>query len=258
MFPLTQTILVADERPLFRDLISVFLARSGARVVTVSTGEEALTWLTQKSADLLIAAFDLPGIDGADLAQKLRQSERFSLLPILMMIPADRADKAARSLRAGANDLLVQPIERAPLIAAVHHFLLHGIRGGLPRVEVRLPIQVQSPLVRSHGLTQNLSRGGLKVQTSCPFAPRSEVHVRLQLPGHAEPLRPLAQVVWARSLGAQPTTEMGLRFLEIDGSALRSLDHFIVDNSQIDLRPLPLPGVRASRSGPRTRPPPPS
>ena len=242
----TQTILVADERPLVQDLISVFLARSGARVVTVSTGDKAWSWLSEKSADLLIAAFDLPGLDGTGLTQRIRESEELSGLPIIMMIPPDRADKAARSLRAGANDLLVQPIERAQLIAAVHHFLIHGIRGGLPRVQIQLPILMQSPLVRSSGVTRNLSRGGLKVETPCPFAPRSELRVKLRLPGHAEPLRPLAQVVWTRSLGGQRSTEMGLRFLEIDGSALRSLDHFIVESSELDLRPLPLPGIRAS------------
>lgn len=222
----SQTILVVDDVPMFRDLISLFLART-ARVLQASSSNEALEVLHREPVDLLITDLHMPGVDGAHLCEKVRGQPGFDSLPILMLLRADDPQDAARAVRAGANDMLCKPLSRGRLIEAVNHFMESGLAKGLPRVEVRTPVQLRNSILHTWGTSRNISRGGISVEADCELEPKSEVAVEITLPDTDMRIAPLAEVIWSRDADDQRLTEMGLRFVSMNGDALRNLDDFI-------------------------------
>jgi CheY-like chemotaxis protein len=69
--PAVQTVLVIDDDEVMRELLCAILATDGYVVHAVESGTAALDWLEQQQADVLLADLRLPGLHGAELAQRL-------------------------------------------------------------------------------------------------------------------------------------------------------------------------------------------
>ncbi len=72
-----RTILLADDAPMFRELGSVFLARSG-RVVTAEDGHQGLEALRTEKPSVVVADLDMPRMDGAELCRRIKGSEELT------------------------------------------------------------------------------------------------------------------------------------------------------------------------------------
>jgi len=222
-----KTILVVDDVAMFRELASVFLART-ARVRTASSGQEALAILREEAIDLVVADLHMPDVDGAALCQTIKQDADLSRTPVLLLLRADDREDRRLAVRAGANDMLHKPLCREQLIAATRHFLETGLSRGLPRVDVKTPVRLRTQLVQSWGTARNISRGGMLVDTDCEFLPKTELELDFMLPASRQQMKPLAQVVWSRESDDVRVTSHGLRFLQVDPDTMRELDDFIV------------------------------
>lgn len=221
------TILVVDDVAMFRELASVFLART-ARVLTAASGEAALEILAREPIDLVVADLHMPGIGGAGLCRAIKQDESFGRTPVVLLLRGDDTGDSQRAVRAGADDMLCKPLCRDQLIGATRHFLETGLTRGLPRVDVQTPVRLRSPLVQSWGTARNISRGGMLVETDCEFLPKTELELDFMLPASHQNMKPLAQVVWSRESDDLRITSHGLRFLQVDANTMRELDDFIV------------------------------
>jgi uncharacterized protein (TIGR02266 family) len=221
-----KTILVVDDVPMFRELASLFLARTG-RVRVASSARQALEILKSEPIDLVVADLHMPDMDGAELCRSVKQDADLALTPVVLMLrPADEQARE-RAVRAGADDILCKPLAREQLIHVTRHFLETGLTRGLPRVEVTTPVRLRTSLVQSWGTARNISRGGILVETDCELLPKTEVELDFALPASKSPMKPLAQVVWSRESEDLRLTSHGLRFLAIDPQTLRELDDFI-------------------------------
>jgi len=110
-------VLVIDDEPGVRDLISEALSLSRITAVSAADGLEALSFLRREKFDLLILDINMPKLDGLALLEKLR-SEGMSV-PVLML--SARADKADinQGLRIGADDYLTKPFSIEELVLRV-------------------------------------------------------------------------------------------------------------------------------------------
>ena len=98
------TILLVEDEPEIRDMLSFALNRAGYQVWETDTAEEALTRLDGALPSLLILDWMLPGMSGVDLARRLRQDEHTAALPIIMLTArGEEADKL-RSFSSGVDD----------------------------------------------------------------------------------------------------------------------------------------------------------
>jgi two-component system OmpR family response regulator len=110
-------VLVIDDEPGVRELISEALSLSEINAVQAADGLEALSFLRRERFDLLILDINMPKLDGLALLEKLR-SEGMSV-PVLML--SARADKADinQGLRTGADDYLTKPFSIEELVLRV-------------------------------------------------------------------------------------------------------------------------------------------
>jgi signal transduction histidine kinase len=115
--------LIVDDEPHSRRLLEVMLAAEGYVLATTATGEEALSKVTLEPPDLILLDLMLPGIDGCQVAASLKGSSATRNIPIIMITALDSREERVRGLKAGAEDFLSRPLDRAELCARVRNLL---------------------------------------------------------------------------------------------------------------------------------------
>ena len=87
-------ILVVEDEPDIRDLLEFTISRSGFDIYEAESAEDALKILDRGIPELIIIDWMLPGMDGIDLAKKLRSDDLTKDLPIIMLTArGEEADK---------------------------------------------------------------------------------------------------------------------------------------------------------------------
>ncbi|MEY3279426.1 MAG: hypothetical protein RIR63_618 [Actinomycetota bacterium] len=126
-------VLVIDDEPGVRELISEALSLSEINAVPAADGLEALSFLRRERFDLLILDINMPKLDGLALLEKLR-SEGMSV-PVLML--SARADKTDinQGLRIGADDYLTKPFSIEELVLRVKAIMRRS-KGEVAEVKV--------------------------------------------------------------------------------------------------------------------------
>ena len=110
-------VLVIDDEPGVRELISEALRISEITAVQAADGLEALSFLRRERFDLLILDINMPKLDGLALLEKLR-TEGMSVPVLMLSARADRAD-INQGLRIGADDYLTKPFSIEELVLRV-------------------------------------------------------------------------------------------------------------------------------------------
>jgi CheY-like chemotaxis protein len=105
-----QRILVADDDPVIRHLLTSILRKAGYTVVVVNDGREAYGVL-QKDADFAATIFDMmmPHLEGTDIIRFMRTEERLKRIPAMMITSEIDPKVMAASFAAGATVLLPKP-----------------------------------------------------------------------------------------------------------------------------------------------------
>jgi DNA-binding response OmpR family regulator len=107
-------ILVAEDDPVSRKLISNRLEKWGYEVVVTNDGAEAMTVLRQPGAPLLaILDWSMPEMDGLEICRRVRAAER--LVYIILLTARGGKENIIEGLRAGADDYLVKPFHAEEL-----------------------------------------------------------------------------------------------------------------------------------------------
>ncbi|MGI8485199.1 MAG: response regulator transcription factor, partial [Thermomicrobiales bacterium] len=121
----THIMLVEDE-PSISGFVRRGLIFEGFTVDVVDDGKLALETLRNRTPDLLILDLMLPGVDGIEIARRVRASESSTpgrRLPILMLTARDSVPDRVAGLEAGADDYLVKPFDFDELLARVRALL---------------------------------------------------------------------------------------------------------------------------------------
>lgn len=95
------------------------LRRQGFVTATASSGAEALEHLPAFKPDLLLVDLYMPGLDGVQLTQKVREQTEALLVPIIFLTGESDQQKRFEALGAGGDDYLVKPVRPAHLVSAV-------------------------------------------------------------------------------------------------------------------------------------------
>jgi CheY-like chemotaxis protein len=117
------TVLVADDDPVSRRMLSHIIGRMGHRVVTVENGRLALEQLSGEPPDLLILDLAMPEMDGLTTLRLARNDERYRDLPIVMLT-ASGLDRDARAARVeGVSEFLTKPFRSQELVDVIQRLL---------------------------------------------------------------------------------------------------------------------------------------
>lgn len=104
-------ILIVDDDPSNRKLISMVLELEGYLVLTAETAEEALELIWEAAPDLALIDLELPRMDGLSLARLLRAEPRTRHLPIIALSAHAMKDEIAKAAAAGCDAYITKPID---------------------------------------------------------------------------------------------------------------------------------------------------
>lgn len=116
-------ILIVDDEIGALTLIGIMLERGGFEVLKARDAKIALNLLDDATPDLIILDVMMPGMNGIDLCQVIRQREETRTTPVLILSARGDAESIIRGIEAGANDYLPKPILHHDLVSKVRSML---------------------------------------------------------------------------------------------------------------------------------------
>lgn len=110
-------ILVVDDEPSIRELLSVSLKFAGFEVATAADGHEALSTQSSFHADLVVLDIMLPDMDGFEVMQRMREREPY--VPVLFLTAKDDLQDKIQGLSAGGDDYITKPFSLEEVITRI-------------------------------------------------------------------------------------------------------------------------------------------
>jgi two-component system response regulator ResD len=123
-----QTILVVDDEPSIREVVTLYLRRAGYRVLVARDGQEALQALERHAPDLVVLDLMLPQVDGLEITRQMRTTGD---TPIIMLTARREETDRILGLEMGADDYVVKPFSPRELVSRVKAVLRRA--GGASR-----------------------------------------------------------------------------------------------------------------------------
>ena len=152
-------ILVVEDEPSIREVVSLYLRRAGYQVTVVADGHAALESLSAQLPDLVVLDLMLPGVDGLEITRWLRERGD---TPIIMLTARREEQDRIAGLEMGADDYVVKPFSPQELVSRARAVLRRtrgsapGI-GDQPLVYGELRIEPQARLVEVAGQEKTLT-----------------------------------------------------------------------------------------------------
>ncbi|MEU0333448.1 response regulator transcription factor [Streptomyces sp. NPDC006193] len=122
----TQRLLLVEDEPTLRELLSASLRLAGFGVIVAETGAQALEAVADKRPDLIVLDVMLPDFDGFEVARRLREkpgSAGTGNPPILFLTARDAAEDRINGLRAGGDDYVTKPFNLEELVLRIQAVL---------------------------------------------------------------------------------------------------------------------------------------
>jgi diguanylate cyclase (GGDEF)-like protein len=115
--PQSVRLLLVEDDSFQRLVLGRWLSRAGYAVETAKDGDEAFAKLLDAPIHILITDWDMPGMDGATLCQRVRQADLGGYVYILMLTGHESATDVVAGLEAGADEYIRKPANEAELLA---------------------------------------------------------------------------------------------------------------------------------------------
>jgi DNA-binding response OmpR family regulator len=140
-------IMIVEDDENVRDVITQFLELEDFEVMQAATGLEGLKLVKQRPVDLVILDLTLPGIDGFEVARRLRAA---SAVPILILTGrADEADKLA-GFGVGADDYVTKPFHARELLLRVQAMMRRMAATSVPAMVLDDALRVGPLAIHPH------------------------------------------------------------------------------------------------------------
>ncbi len=123
------TILLIDDDPTLRELLSDHLLRAGYRVLAAANGPEGLRLVTEAQSDLVVLDLMMPGMDGWEVCSQVRA---LSSIPIILLTAKSEEIDKLRGFRLGVDDYVTKPFSFAELTARIGAVLARTTRAPAP------------------------------------------------------------------------------------------------------------------------------
>jgi twitching motility two-component system response regulator PilH len=112
-------ILVVDDSPTDRQYLTDMLAKSGYKVSSAASAEEAIAKVKQAKPDLVLMDIVMPGQNGFQATRALTSDEATKHIPIIICSTKGQETDKVWGMRQGAKDYIVKPVKQADLLAKI-------------------------------------------------------------------------------------------------------------------------------------------
>ena len=112
-------VLVVEDEPAQREVLSYNFEAEGFRVTQASNGEEALMLIEEAAPDVIVLDWMLPNVSGIEVCRRLKMRPETRGVPIIMLSARSEEVDRVRGLETGADDYIIKPYSLVELVARV-------------------------------------------------------------------------------------------------------------------------------------------
>ena len=112
-------ILIVDDSPTDRQVLSDMLSKKGFTVFTAESAEDAMQKVKQSPPDLVLMDVVLPGQNGFQATRTLTRDEATKTIPVIICTSKGQETDRVWGMRQGAKDYIVKPVNPADLLAKI-------------------------------------------------------------------------------------------------------------------------------------------
>ena len=123
---LGERVLIVEDNGKNMKLVRDVLQATGYSTLEATTGEEAVELALSQAPALVLMDVQLPGIDGVEALERMRQNERTASIPVLALTAQAMSGDRERFLEAGFDGYLAKPVDVRELIEAVREHCTRG------------------------------------------------------------------------------------------------------------------------------------
>jgi signal transduction histidine kinase len=150
-------ILVVDDTPANLRLLANMLTGQGYKVRSVINGPMALTATRAAHPDLILLDINMPGMNGYEVCENLKQNAETREIPIIFISALDEIQDKVKAFTVGGVDYITKPFQFEEVLARVEtHLALRDMRRRLQAANVRLEKQVQELDAFAHTVAHDL------------------------------------------------------------------------------------------------------
>ena len=120
-------ILIVEDNPLNRDMLSRRLIRSGHLVLMAGDGRQGITSAQTECPDLILMDMSLPEIDGWEATRRLKSDKATRRIPVIALTAHAMSSDRQKCLEAGCDDYDTKPVDYQRLTAKIQAALQSGI-----------------------------------------------------------------------------------------------------------------------------------
>ncbi|MGI8467841.1 MAG: response regulator [Pyrinomonadaceae bacterium] len=118
------TIMIVDDNPTIRKLVSGKLEKCGHTVIPAIDGRDALTKINEAAPDLILLDIAMPEMDGYQVCQIIRSSEETKDVPVLLISGKDGVFDESRGQTVGSNGFIAKPFGPETLMRTIENYLI--------------------------------------------------------------------------------------------------------------------------------------
>jgi DNA-binding response OmpR family regulator len=116
-------ILLVEDEPILAQLVSLFLQKSGYRVVHVDDGSKVIETVKKEMPDLIILDVMIPKLNGFEVCQKLKKDKKLKLIPVLILSALVQRGEIEAGIRMGADLYMTKPFQNSELLENIQELL---------------------------------------------------------------------------------------------------------------------------------------
>ncbi len=145
-----KTILVVDDEPAIRDMISTALDVAGYDCLQAENAQQAHGMIIDDKPDLVLLDWMMPGTSGIELIRRLQRDELTNNVPVIMLTAKAAEDNMVQGLEVGADDYITKPFSPRALVARINA-VLRRAESELPQEPIEVDQLLFDPI--SHRVT---------------------------------------------------------------------------------------------------------
>ena len=151
------TVLVVEDEPAQREVLSYNLTAEGFRVCQAENGDEALLLVEEDTPDVIVLDWMMPNLSGIEVCRRLKTRQVTRGIPIIMLSARSEEVDKVRGLETGADDYVIKPYSVVELMARV--------RAQLRRTRPSaVGVQLEFDDILLDGETHKVSRSGKPIK----------------------------------------------------------------------------------------------
>jgi CheY-like chemotaxis protein len=116
-------ILLVEDNPQNRYLVTFLLEKNGYEVVAAEDGEEALALLASKTPDLILMDMQLPKMDGYEATRRIKADEAHREIPLVALTAHSMKGDRGKALDAGCDEYVTKPVDAEGLVELIERLL---------------------------------------------------------------------------------------------------------------------------------------